>query len=140
MIRVLIVDDHKLFRQGLSALLYSAADIQIVGEARDGLEAIALAHRLQPDVILMDIEMPEMDGIEATRQLVAEHTPSKILVLSMRTNAEHVQQAAASGAHGYVVKNSERRQLASAIRSVHAGHVACSPEIAQFFAQHGSAA
>ncbi len=133
MIRVLIVDDHKLFRQGLSVLLMGAKDIQIIGEARDGQEAIELTERLRPDVILMDLEMPRVDGLTATRQLRATNTPSKILVLSMRTNDRDVREAARSGARGYLVKNCSREELTEGIRSVFRGERVASPDIAPFF-------
>lgn len=133
MIRVLVVDDHKLFRQGIYALLSSAPDIQIVGEARDGQEAIEFVQRLEPDVILMDLEMPRVGGLQATRILRDNHCSCKILVLSMRTNEKDVQKAAESGAHGYLVKNCSREELIGGIRAVLEGKTVVSPEIAQFF-------
>ncbi len=133
MIRVLIVDDHRLFRQGLSALLSTARDMQIVGEARDGKEGIEMAGQLQPDVILMDIEMPGVDGLEAARALLASRTNARIVFLSMRTDREGVQQAAQTGARGYLVKNCSRQELTQAIRNVFEGGVACSPDAVPFF-------
>ena len=133
MIRVLIVDDHLLMRQGINALLIKAQDITIVGEARDGKEALELAERLQPDVILMDIEMPRLDGLQATRQLVDSGNPAKIIILSMRTDETTVRRAVDCGAQGYLVKNSGREDLIGAIRLVYEGGRAASPDIESFF-------
>jgi two-component system, NarL family, response regulator NreC len=132
-IRVLIVDDHQLVRQGILALLIKAKDIAIVGEARDGQEAIDLAQRLQPDVVLMDIEMPRMDGLRATEQLRAQGFAGKVLVLSMRSDEAPVRQALQTGAAGYLIKNSSREDLIAAIRAVHQGSRVSSPEVASFF-------
>lgn len=133
MIRVLVVDDHRLFRQGVYALLMSAKDIEIIGEARDGQEAIELAQSLQPDVILMDLEMPRMDGFEATRALRADHSSAKVLVLSMRTSEQDIREAARSGAHGYLIKNCDRAEMIAGIRAVQAGQTVCSPEAVPYF-------
>ena len=133
MIRVLIVDDHLLMRQGINALLIKAQDITIVGEARDGKEALELAERLQPDVILMDIEMPRLDGLQTTCQLVDSGHPAKIIILSMRTDEKTVRRAVDCGAQGYLVKNSGRDDLIGAIRTVYDGGRAASPDIESFF-------
>lgn len=137
MIRILIVDDHKLFRQGVQALLMGAQDMQIVGEARDGQEGIELGRRLQPDVILMDLGMPRLDGFQATESLLAGENPPKILVLSMRSAEEDVRRAAQLGARGFLIKNKGRDELVNAIRAVYSGRVACSPEVSPFFAAAG---
>ncbi len=133
MIRVLIADDHKLFREGLSLLLNAAPDMQIAGEARDGREAVELAQRVQADVILMDIEMPKLNGFQATQQLVREGSPAKVLMLSMRTDEQDVRDAARCGAKGYLIKNCGREELVQAIRLVHHNQPAVSPEVARFF-------
>lgn len=133
MIRVLVVDDHQLMRQGVCALLMKAQEVKIVGEARDGEEAIALAQRLVPDIILMDIEMPRMDGLEASRRLLASGTSPKILFLSMRTDEADVREAARIGACGYLIKNSNREELIAAVRNVHQGGRVASPEVAMYF-------
>jgi DNA-binding NarL/FixJ family response regulator len=133
MIRVLIADDHQLVRQGVTALLMTAKDIQIIGEARDGQEAIDLTERLQPDVVLMDIEMPYMDGLRATQQITAKGLSARVLILSMRMDEKDVQEAARRGAQGYLIKNSSREELIGAIRSVYEGKPACSPVVASFF-------
>ncbi len=133
MIRVLLVDDHQLVRQGVAALLLKANDVKIVGEARDGQEAIDAAQRAQPDVILMDIEMPRMNGLRATEQLKEKGLPSRIVMLSMRTEEQDVRAAARCGADGFLIKNSDREELILAIRTVHQGRRYASPSIAQFF-------
>ncbi len=133
MIRVLIVDDHQLVRQGVCALLAKAHDIQIVGEAKDGKDALESADHLTPDVVLMDIEMPRMDGLRATIELLSRHPDSKVLILSMRSDEAVVRQAKRTGARGYLFKNSNREELISAIRIVGDGGSYCSPELTQFF-------
>lgn len=138
-IRLLIADDHRLVRQGIQALLMVAKEIEVVGEARDGIEAVALAHQLQPDIILMDIEMPRLDGLAATRRLIAEGSKSRILVLSMRADEESARQAAQAGAWGYQIKNSDRAELIAAIRSVHRGIRVASPSVATFFSNSPTA-
>ncbi len=132
MIRVLIVDDHQLVRQGLAALLMKAKDIEIIGEARDGQEAIEQAQQLRPDVILMDIEMPRLNGLRATAQLTALGNPARVLVLSMRDDEKDVRAAVESGAIGYLVKNSSREELIEAIRAVSIGNPAFSRVVAPF--------
>ncbi len=133
MIRVLIADDHQLFRQGLRLLLSQATDIHIVGEARDGQEAVDLAQRLNPDVILMDIEMPHVNGLRATEQLTTSKHPARVLILSMKEAGKDVHAAAQSGAQGYLIKNCGREELIQAIRTVYEGGLACSPEVASYF-------
>src|SRR5262249_42945631 len=104
MIKVLLADDHKMFRQGLRMLFEMEPDIKIVGEARDGLEAEQMVDTLQPDVILMDINMPGVDGVEATRRILANHPGAKVIILTMYREDEHVFQAIRAGAHGFVLK------------------------------------
>lgn len=133
MIRVLIVDDHQLVRQGVIALLNKAQDISIAGEARDGKEALESAGHLRPDVVLMDIEMPRMDGLRATRELLARQPDSKVLILSMRSDESVVRDAAKAGARGYLFKNSNREELISAIRIVNEGGRYCSPDFDCYF-------
>ncbi len=120
------------------ALLLKARDIHIVGEARDGQEAIDLAQRVNPDVILMDIEMPRLNGLRAADQLKALGHPARILMLSMKTEEKDVRAAARSGAQGFVVKNSSRDELIGAIRSVYQGKRVVSPSIAPFFSADSS--
>lgn len=132
MIRVLIVDDHQLMRQGVMALLLKAKDIRIVGEARDGQEAVEMAARMQPDVILMDIEMPRLNGLRATEQLKRDGTSARIIILSMRSDATDVREAMHSGAQGYLIKNSSREDLIAAIRDVSQGRQVFSPEVSGY--------
>ncbi|MET0326209.1 MAG: response regulator transcription factor [Ilumatobacteraceae bacterium] len=121
MIRVLVVDDHALVRQGLRAVL-TEADIDIVGEAGDGREAIARAAELHPDVIVMDLQMPVLDGIGATRQLVATSPAPAVLVLTMYEDDDTVFAALQAGASGYLLKGSDGGDIAAAVRSAAAGH------------------
>jgi DNA-binding NarL/FixJ family response regulator len=120
-------------REGIRLLLAKATDIEILGEARDGKEAVELASSLNPQVILMDIEMPGVDGLQATRQLKAAGHPAQILILSMHTEERIVRAAAESGAHGFLIKNIDRDELIGAIRSVHQGMQIASPSVACFF-------
>lgn len=115
-IRVLIVDDDPLVRHGLQSILRVHHDIQVVGEAADGLEAIAKAEQLRPDVILMDAQMPEMDGIEATRR-IKEQWPS-IKILFMTVHTAYIDPALAAGADGWLMKDSGRRELLRAIKKL----------------------
>jgi DNA-binding NarL/FixJ family response regulator len=140
MIRVLIVDDHQLVRQGIVALLIKAKDIKIVGEARDGIEAIELTERLFPDIILMDLEMPRLDGLRATARLKSMGMSARIIILSMKMDERDVRLAAQNGAHGYLVKNISREELIAAIRSVHEGHSVSSPAVAPYFSGRSSLA
>jgi DNA-binding NarL/FixJ family response regulator len=129
MIRVLIADDHQLMRQGIRALLEKAKDIEVVGEARDGQEAIDLSERLDPDVVLMDIAMPGLDGLRATERLTTRKTRAKILILSMYSDETLVRQALRNGAKGYLVKNGNRDQLIAAIRALSQGGEFFSPAV-----------
>lgn len=121
MIKVLIADDHRMFRQGIRMLFEMEADIKIVGEARDGIEVQQLAVTLEPDVILMDINMPGMDGVEATRRILKVNPEARIIILTMFREDEHVFQAIRAGACGYVLKDADSNEVARAIRAVAAG-------------------
>ncbi|WP_438488677.1 response regulator [Streptomyces sp. S186] len=129
-IRVLLVDDHQVVRRGLRTFLEVQDDIHVVGEASDGAEGIAATEQLRPDVVLMDIKMPGMDGIEALRQLRTLDNPAKVLVVTSFTEQRTVVPALRAGAAGYVYKDIDPDALAGAIRSVHAGHVLLQPEVA----------
>jgi len=130
-IKVIIAEDHTIVRQGLSALLRSEPDIEVVGEASDGLEAIELAKRLIPDVVLMDIAMRNLNGIEATRQIKKLFSQMKVLVLTMYENEECIFQILKAGASGYLIKDSAMTDLVSAIRSIHQGDSYLSPSISK---------
>ena len=119
--RVLIADDQTLFRSGLARLLDIDARVSVVGEAVDGLEAIKLSQSLKPDVVLMDIKMPNLDGIEATRRIVAENPKVKVLMLTTFEADNHVIQALKAGASGYVLKDSQPGAIVSSILAVVAG-------------------
>ncbi|MGD8398329.1 MAG: response regulator transcription factor [Anaerolineae bacterium] len=129
-IRVLIADDHQLFRDGLKALLLSAHDAEVVGEAATGKEAMALAAETQPDVILMDLQMPDMDGIEATRHIVRTSPHIKVLVVTMFEDDQSVFAAMRAGARGYVLKGAKHEEMLRAIRAVAGGEAIFSPSIA----------
>jgi RNA polymerase sigma factor (sigma-70 family) len=129
-LRVLLVDDHTLFRRGLESLLATRRDIQVVGSARDGLEAISLARETIPDVILMDVDMPRCDGLEATRQIKRELPHSKIVMLTVMDEGEVVFEAVKSGAHGYLLKDLESYQLFDMLDGLRRGDAPLSGEIA----------
>jgi DNA-binding NarL/FixJ family response regulator len=128
-IRVLIVDDQSLIRVGLQTLLSRKPDIQVVGQAGDGEEALRQVAALDPDVVLMDIRMPGMDGVEATRQLVARNARAGIIILTTFQDDANVFSALAAGARGYLLKDTDHRQLAEAIRVVAAGRALIHSEI-----------
>ncbi|MEU0398193.1 response regulator transcription factor [Streptomyces sp. NPDC006208] len=129
-IRVLLVDDHQVVRRGLRTFLEVQDDIEVVGEAGDGAEGVARAEELGPDVVLMDVKMPGMDGIEALRKLRELANPAKVLIVTSFTEKRTVVPALRAGASGYVYKDVDPEALAGAIRSVHAGHVLLQQEIA----------
>jgi two-component system, NarL family, invasion response regulator UvrY len=116
--RVLIVDDHKMFRDGLRGLINAEPDLEVVGEAVDGKEAIEAARKLSPDIVIMDISMPGMNGIEAMRHLIQNNPKVKVIMLSMYTSGPLVQSVLAAGASGYVMKGSDFAELAATIRRV----------------------
>ncbi len=130
-IRVLIADDHTLVRDGLRALLASIPDIEVVGEAASGQETVGRAAALQPDVILMDIQMPDMNGIEATRQILRASPHVGIIILTMFKDDDSVFAAMRAGARGYVLKGADQAVLLRALHAVASGECLFSPEIAQ---------
>ncbi len=130
-IRVLLTDDHAIVRKGVRALLATERDIQVVGEACSGAEAVAQAQVLHPDVILMDVVMPELDGIEATRQITAKLPGTHILVLTSFAADEKVFPAIKAGALGYLLKDSSPEELVGAIRKVHRGEPSLEPSNAR---------
>ena len=129
-IKVLLVDDHQVVRRGLRTFLEVQDDIEVVGEASDGAEGVALAQELTPDVILMDVKMPGMDGIDALRRLRELDHPARVLIVTSFTEQRTVVPALRAGAAGYVYKDIDPDALAGAIRSVHAGHILLQPEVA----------
>jgi DNA-binding NarL/FixJ family response regulator len=129
-IRVLIADDHTVVRDGLRSMLAREPDFEVVGEAADGQAAVRLATRVQPDVILMDLRMPILDGVEAMRQIRESGTPAKLLVLTTFDTDEYIFQAIEAGARGYLLKDSSRDELFRAIRAIHAGESLIQPAVA----------
>jgi DNA-binding NarL/FixJ family response regulator len=120
-IRVILADDHAVVRAGLKAVLGAAPDIEVVGEARDGADAITLAERLDPDVIVMDLSMDRMDGAAATREVVAKGLRTRVLVLTMHAEEDYLIPALEAGAAGFLMKNAADRDLVDAVRTVARG-------------------
>ena len=134
-IRVLVVDDHTIVRDGICALLGLAGDIEVVGEAANGKEALEMVGKLTPDVVLMDIAMPIMDGLEATRRIRKEFPGIKVLALTQYDDREYVFPAIEGGACGFISKTAASSELASGIRSVHRGDSFLSPSIAKLLVE-----
>src|SRR5437016_8421086 len=130
-IRVLLADDHAVVREGLRALLDATPDIEVVGEAETGRLAVQLAQKLQPDVVVMDVVMPQLNGIEATRQIVRDAPASKVLVLSSYSDDDKVAQLIEHGATGYLVKQAASNDLVKAIREARKGNAFFSPCISR---------
>ncbi len=130
-IRLLVADDHHIVRKGIRVLLATEPDMQVVGEADNGVDAVEKAAALKPNVILMDLVMPEVDGIEATRQITAAHSGVRILVLTSFAADDKVFPAVKAGALGYLLKDSSPEQLLEAIRQVHRGEPSLEPSIAR---------
>lgn len=130
-IRILVVDDHVLFRDGLRTLVNSEADLELVGEASNGHEAIYAAAELQPDVVLMDVKMPDMDGIQATRQIVQTSPHVRVLALTMLEDDNSIFAAMRAGAQGYLLKGASHEEILRAIRAVATGQAIFSPSVAE---------
>jgi DNA-binding NarL/FixJ family response regulator len=130
-IRILIADDHALVREGIRALLSLCDDLEVVGEAGDGKEALDATRRLDPDVVLMDINMPGLGGLEATLAIRSENHRAKILILTQYDDREYVTRFLKSGASGYVLKKAAGSELASAVRAVHRGGLVLDPSLAR---------
>ncbi len=134
--RVLIVDDHPVVRIGLRGLLEQAPDLQVVGEAANGVEAVAKALQLKPDVVLMDLRMPEMDGVEATRAIKAQAPEVAVLVLTTYDTDADILRAVEAGAQGYLLKDASPRELYEAIRAAARGETALAPRVATRLMSH----
>lgn len=132
-IRILLVDDHTLFRSGLKALLSRQADFEIVGEASDGLEGVKLAEQLKPDLVLLDLDMPVMNGTEALAQMLAANRGLPVVMLTVSEDAEDLKEAFVLGARGYLVKNIDAEYLVNSVRQVVAGESVMSPEMTSKF-------
>ncbi|MGD8752717.1 MAG: response regulator transcription factor, partial [Anaerolineales bacterium] len=130
-IRVLIADDHTIVRSGIRLLMESQADIEVVGEALNGEEAVKMVSDLQPDVVLMDISMPNLDGMEATRRIVEQWSQVKVLVLTMHRAEEYFFEMLKAGASGYILKAAETSELINAVRVVARGEIYLYPSMAQ---------
>ncbi|MFN2175654.1 MAG: response regulator [Anaerolineales bacterium] len=129
MIRVLLVDDHTLFREGIRSLLESQPDIKVISEAEDGHRGVKLAIELEPDVVLMDIAMPLLNGLDAACKIKQKKPEIQILILSMHDSEEYIRKALAIGALGYILKDETSNELIEAVRSVHRGEIVLSPAI-----------
>lgn len=136
-IRIMLVDDHDMVRRGLAAFLNVKADLELVGEARDGLEALSMIEDCQPDVILMDLVMPKMDGATATRKILQKHPNIQIIALTSFQEQELIRDALQAGAIGYLLKNVSVDDLAGAIRAAYAGQSTLAPEAVQALLQSG---
>jgi DNA-binding NarL/FixJ family response regulator len=130
-IRVAVVDDQRLFTKGISGLVAMLADTEVVGVAYDGEEALALCQKEEPDVVLMDISMPKMDGISATRRIKDLLPQTAVIILTAHEDDEHVFEGVKAGAQGYLLKDAELEDLSRAIRTVHAGDTIIAPDLAQ---------
>ncbi|MGD8554061.1 MAG: response regulator transcription factor [Anaerolineales bacterium] len=128
-IRVLLADDHTLMREGIRSLIEDYPDIKVVGEAEDGRSAVTLAHKLRPDVVLMDIAMPLLNGLDATRRIKRDHPEINVLVLTMYDHEEYVRQVLEADASGYVLKRAAATELVAAIRAVARGEAVLSPSV-----------
>src|ERR671921_721684 len=128
--RLAIVDDHQLAREGLRDMLADAPDLEVVGEAANGREALLLCSRLRPDLVLMDVRMPEMDGLAATREIKQRYPEVCIMMVTMHENPDYLLEALKAGAAGYVLKDAPRREVISAVRRVREGESSLDPELA----------
>lgn len=129
-IKVLIADDHPVVREGLFAMLSRQPDFKVVGEAKDGAEAVEMARRLNPDVVLMDLRMPEMDGVEAMRQIKSTNPDIKFIILTTYSDDEYIFSGLEAGARAYLLKDAPREELFKAIRAVHKGESLIQPVVA----------
>ena len=135
-IRVVLADDHAVVRAGLKAVLSAARDVHVIGEASTGREAVAMAERLSPDVVIMDLTMPDMDGIAATKEIVARGLAARVLVLTMHAEEEYLVGLMEAGAAGYLVKSAADRELVDAVHAVAHGDVYIRPSAASVLAQN----
>jgi DNA-binding NarL/FixJ family response regulator len=136
MIRVVLADDHAVVRAGLKAVLSGAKDIEVVAEAKNGVEAVAMAERFKPDVLVMDLSMPELDGTGATREIVEKKLLTRVLVLTMHAEEDYLVPLMEAGAAGYLVKSAADRELVDAVRAIAHGDVYVRPSAARVLAKN----
>jgi len=130
-VRVLLADDHAVLRDGLRLLIEAGGDVKVIGIAADGLQAVREVQRLNPDVVVMDISMPKLDGIEATHQICRGCPDSRVIILSVHSTSEHIYRALRAGARGYLLKESAGEEVVEAVRAVYAGRQYFSPAISE---------
>lgn len=135
LIRVILVDDHAVVRAGLKAVLGASRDIEVIGEAQNGAEAVALAERVDPDVVIMDLTMDRMDGAAATREMVAKKLRARVLILTMHAEEDYLIPVLEAGAAGYLMKNAADRELVDAVHSVARGDMFIRPSAARILAR-----
>ena len=135
LIKVVLADDHAVVRAGVKAVLSSARDIQVIGEVSNGRDAVAMVERLNPDVVVMDLSMGEMDGITATKELIAGETRAKILILTMHSEDAYLVKVLEAGANGYLLKSAADRELVDAVRAVAHGDVYMQPSATRALAK-----
>ncbi|MBE0425836.1 MAG: response regulator transcription factor [Nitrospirae bacterium] len=133
--KILLADDHALFREGLKRILAEASELKVIGEVADGLELLKTLNRIKPDMIILDISMPNIRGIEAIQEIKAIHPETKILVLTMHSDIEYLHQAISSGAHGYLLKEDADGELFSAIDKVKQGKIYVSPKLSEYLTE-----
>lgn len=136
LIRVVLADDHAVVRAGLRAVLAAAKDIEVIGEAKTGREAVAIAERFNPDVVIMDLDMPDLDGTGATKEIVAKGLAARVLILTMHVEEDYLVPLMSAGAAGYLVKSAADRELVDAVRAVAHGDVYVRPAAARVLAKN----
>jgi two-component system, NarL family, response regulator NreC len=136
LIRVVLADDHAVVRAGLRAVLAAAKDIEVIGEAKTGREAVAIAERFNPDIVIMDLDMPDLDGTAATKEIVAKGLSARVLILTMHAEEDYLVPLMSAGAAGYLVKSAADRELVDAVRAVAHGDVYVRPAAARVLAKN----